>query len=69
MIWRYGQSKYSYFLESDINIIPITKEANPPGMNLTVNILVKSIIMPIIHNITPNLNFHLFCIVLDISFK
>lgn len=65
MIWRYEQFKYSYFLESDIKISPITKEANPPGMNLTVNILVKSIIMPIKHSITPNLNFHLLCIHID----
>lgn len=56
--------KYSYFsLELDIKINPMANEANPPGINLPINKLVKSIIIPIIHNITPNLNFHLFCIV------
>ena len=55
--------KYSYFfLDSDINIIPIANKTSPPGMNLPINKLVNSIIAPIRQAIIPNLNFHLFCI-------
>lgn len=62
--------KYSYFsLELDIKISPITNKANPPGMNLPINTLVKSIIAPTINDITPNLNFHLLCIILNIGSK
>ncbi len=53
---------YYFFLDSDIKIIPIANKANPPGMNLPNNKLVNSIIKPIVPDIIPNLNFHLFCI-------
>lgn len=55
--------KYSYFsLDCEIKIIPIANKTSPPGMNLPINKLVNSIPVPIIPNIIPDLNFHLFCI-------
>lgn len=54
----------SYFLDSDIKISPIASKANPPGRNLPIKKLVNSIAAPVRQNTTPNLNFHLLCIIL-----
>lgn len=62
--------EYSYFsLDCEIKIIPIANKTSPPGMNLPINKLVNSIPAPIIQDITPNLNFHLFCITIFILSK
>lgn len=56
---------YPYlFLDCDIKISPIINKANPPGIILPINKLVNSITAPVRQDITPNLNFHLLCIIL-----
>ncbi len=51
-----------YFFESDIKIRPNASKASPPGKYFPINKLDSSIARPIKQNITPSLNFHLFCI-------